>query len=126
MPAKSPPPDRRRTPRVESQLLVKFRQLGDPSEKWHMAPLKDISSTGIRFTTDQAFPGDATLELQLLLPTSAAPLHLTGRVMWAHPSPLPPLTDYGVAYADFQPAQREEIERIVTLYRERKRRPARS
>ena len=119
----TPTEERRQVPRVESQLLVKFRMLSDPLGKWHMTPLKDMSSGGVRFTAEHpAAPGTA-LELQLLLPTMAAPLRLTGSVAWARPSTIPHLVEYGVAFTDLPPTQREDIEKLVALYRSRKRPP---
>ena len=115
-----PTEERRSTPRVESQLLVKFRVLSDPLGKWHMTPLKDLSSGGVRFTAEHpAAPGTA-LELQLLLPTMATPLRLTGRVSWARPSTMPHLVEYGVAFTELPPAQRADIDQLIALYRSRK------
>lgn len=116
-----PTEERRKVPRIESQLLVKFRLLSDPLGKWHMTPLKDMSSGGVRFTAEHpAAPGTA-LELQLLLPTTATPLRLTGSVIWVRPSTIPHLVEYGVAFTKLLPTQREEIDKLVSLYRSRKR-----
>ena len=114
--------ERRHAPRVENQLLVKFRLPAD--EKWHMTPLKDLSATGLRFMAEVPCADGTALELQLLLPTIATPLRLAGRVSWARPASIPQLYDYGVEFVDLLPTQREEIDRLVTLYRSRKR-PAR-
>ena len=61
------------------------------------------------------------LVTQLLLPTLATPLRLTGRIVWSHPSSIPQLVEYGVEFTDLTPPQREEIDKLVTLYRNRKR-----
>ena len=121
-PALPPEQERRQAPRVENQLLVKFRLVSD--EKWHMTPLKDMSATGIRFMAEVPCDEGAALELQLLLPTIATPLRLAGRVSRVRPASIPQLFEYGVEFVELLPTQREEIEKLVTLYRTRKR-PAR-
>lgn len=115
----SPEQERRQFPRIESQLLVKFRFLNE--DKWQMTPLKDISASGIRFMAERSCDAGAGLELQLLLPTVAAPLRLGGRVNWVRPASIAHLFDYGVEFVDVLPPQREEIGKLVTLYRSRKR-----
>ena len=113
--------ERRKAPRVESQLLVKFKAAGDPQAKWQMTPLKDMSSGGVRFIAEAPCELGALLELQLLLPTLAAPLRLTGRVVWVRPASVPQLMEYGVELTDLSPTQRADIEQLVALYRNRKR-----
>ena len=119
-----PAPERRAAPRVESQLLVKFRSASDTPGKWHMTPLKDMSADGLRFTSEVPYAPGTTLELQLLLPTTATPLHLLGCVRWSRPSLLQHLIDCGIELVNLQPSQRADIDKIVTLYRSRKH-PAR-
>ena len=113
--------ERRHMPRVETQFLVKFRPLGAARGKWNMTPLKNLSTTGVRFTAAYACTPGTALELQLLLPTIAMPVHVVGHVTWTRPSSVPRFMDCGVEFTDVLPTQREGIEKLVTLYRSRKR-----
>ena len=114
-------PERRKAPRVTSQLLVKFKSANDPQAQWQMTPLKDLSHSGLRFIAEAICDVGLSLELQLLLPTLATPLRLTGRIVWSQPSSIAPLVEYGVEFTELSATQREAIDTLVTLYLSRQR-----
>ena len=87
--------EHRRAPRITRGFMVRYRR---PSEKgWSVSPLRDLSSAGVRFLSEQIFVVGTELNLQLVLPTTQGPLALQGRVARVRPGPMD-LMEYGVTF----------------------------
>lgn len=87
--------EHRRAPRVARGFMVRYRR---PSDRgWSVSPLRDLSSSGARFLSEQAFAVGTELNLQLVLPTVKEPLALQARVARVAPGPMN-LAEYGVTF----------------------------
>ena len=87
--------EHRRDPRVAHGFMVRYRR---PSDRgWSVSPLRDLSSSGARFLSEQVLPVGTTLDLQLVLPTTKEPLALQARVARIIPGPMD-LAEYGVIF----------------------------
>ena len=87
--------EHRRDPRIVHGFLVRYRR---PSDRgWSVSPLRDLSSSGARFLSEQTFAVGTELDLQLVLPTTKEPLALQARVARVMPGPMD-LAEYGVIF----------------------------
>ena len=87
--------EHRQAPRVVRGFMVRYRR---PSDRgWSVSPLRDLSSSGARFLSEQTFPVGTKLELRLVLPTTKEPLALQARVARIMPGPMD-LAEYGVTF----------------------------
>jgi len=104
--------EHRRDPRIAHGFMVRYRR---PSDRgWSVSPLRDLSSSGARFLSEQAFPVGTTLNLQLVLPTTKEPLALQARVARVTPGPMD-LAEYGVTF-EVNAAGVQEIVTAVTHF----------
>ena len=71
--------DRRSQPRVESRFVVSYRPEAGQSS-FNRSLIKDISLTGILFTSSCEYPKGTKLNLELRLPISLEPIKLIGSV----------------------------------------------
>jgi len=77
--------ENRRTPRIVRSFMVRYRLPTTRQAGWLVSPLRDLSSTGVRFVCEQAFSVGALLEMELLLPTAKQPVPLKAKVVWTKP-----------------------------------------
>lgn len=75
--------DRRRAKRVQRGFVVRYRRVWARAPIWSASTLADFSITGASFVSQYACAAGERLALQLLLPTSPAPVELAARVAWA-------------------------------------------
>ena len=93
--------EHRRAPRITHGFMVRYRR---PSDKgWAVSPLRDLSSAGARFLSEQTFAIGTELDVQLVLPTTKEPLALHARVARILPSRMD-LVEYGVTFETNVPA----------------------
>lgn len=72
--------DKRRFIRLEIPVEIVFiRKAGNVLKN---AVSKDISSEGLRFSTDERLNPGEELELKLILTSAANPVHAAGKVVW--------------------------------------------
>lgn len=107
--------ERRRSARAERGLLVRYRPAGASGAAWLLSPLRDLSSGGAHFVSEQPFTVGERLELQLILPTAPQPIGLAARVAWAKPLP-ERLTELGVSFNEVDPLQRQALEDAVAQF----------
>ena len=79
--------ERRRAPRIMRSFIVRYRAADQSGATWLASPLKDLSSGGARFLSEQPLAVNDVLALQLLLPTAQQPVALKARVAWVRPAP---------------------------------------
>ena len=75
----------RQSPRVAHPFMVRYRVAADWQAPWHVSALRDFSSHGARFLSEQSFDAGALLELQLVLPTARQPVLVQARMAWMKP-----------------------------------------
>ncbi|MBI3321131.1 MAG: PilZ domain-containing protein [Candidatus Omnitrophica bacterium] len=80
--------EHRRGPRIPRTFVVRYRTPQSGQLSWGMSTLRDLSSSGARFLSEQPFAVGALLELKLRLPVSQQPVALQARVAWVKPAPL--------------------------------------
>ena len=61
--------ERRKANRIKKTLTVQYACAGNVDLKWGMSQLKDISDTGLSFTTTENFPPGQNMFFRLKLPT---------------------------------------------------------
>ena len=103
------PEEGRQAPRVMHQFMVRYRPATAEQVAWQVAPLGDFSRTGARFWSERSYEVGNLLELQLVLPTSRAPIALKGRVAWGKVSLLQML-ELGVIFEESDPSVNRLIE----------------
>ena len=112
----------RRDPRVERRLMVRFRAATGSATSWMMAPLRDLSSSGARFLSDQPFDPGAVLELQLVLPASPQAVPMQARVAWSKPGPLN-LVELGVLFEEVDERAQDMLGTAVAHFLKRTKKP---
>lgn len=72
--------ERRRAPRYRVNWAVRYQRLeaGRPAG----VQTRDVSRTGAGLTLEEKVPVGSMLELEVTLPNQAAPIQVTGEVMW--------------------------------------------
>ena len=115
--------ENRRRPRVSHPFMVRYRpDTGMPKNRgWFVSPLRDLSSGGARFFSEQAVEPGVLLQTQLLLPTAAQPVEVKARVAWARPVRFG-MTELGVTFDPADVGSQERIDAAVEHFlREDKR-----
>ena len=114
--------DRRRFPRISEVCDARCRRAGWPGEPWELVRTINVSATGMRFVSRQAFEQGAALELQLKLPLNRGVKEFSvhGTVVWSH-SLAAGVTEVGVQFDNLTTDQRAEIDDFVTFLLEHSR-----
>ena len=90
-------PEQRRLPRVNRSFMVRYRAAGQAQGNWFVSPLRDLSSHGARFLSEQPFAVGSLLEVALVLPTMPKPILVQANVVWTKPWRIG-LTELGIAF----------------------------
>ncbi len=77
--------ENRQSPRIVRSFMVRYRAPTTGRTGWLVSPLRDLSSSGVRFVCEKAFGVGSILEMELLLPTSKQPVPLNAKVVWTKP-----------------------------------------
>lgn len=77
--------DNRQSPRIARSFMVRYRVPTPGRTGWLVSPLRDLSSSGVRFVCEKAFDVGLILEMELLLPTAKQPVPLRAKVVWTKP-----------------------------------------
>ena len=77
--------ENRQSPRIARSFMVRYRLPTTRQTGWLVSPLRDLSSTGVRFVCEQAFTVGVLLEMELLLPTAKQSVPLQAKVVWTKP-----------------------------------------
>ena len=74
--------ENRRRPRVSHPFMVRYRLDTETAKNhgWFVSPLRDLSSGGARFLSEETVEPGVLLQTQLLLPTAAQPVEVKARV----------------------------------------------
>ena len=105
----------RQRPRVASHFMVRFRPFGEGKSGWMVSPLRDLSSGGARFLSEQSFDIGVTLELQLVLPGARAPVAFKARVAWLKPAQMN-MVELGVTFEPGDAAIQRTIDAAVAHF----------
>jgi hypothetical protein len=106
--------EHRHSERVNRHLIMRYRVAGSNSA-WLASPLQDISQSGARFFSEEAFATGTLLECQLLLPALKEPLALFGHVVRQQPTPLH-LTEVAMTFDQTEAASRQALEKAVAFF----------
>lgn len=75
--------NKRETSRINKSFVVMYRTRSDAPGKWDVTTAKEISETGMRFTSKQGYPCGEMLEIMIKIPFRPAEwLKLAGEVVW--------------------------------------------
>lgn len=116
--------DRRRFPRLKTELLVRYKILEVP-EKQIDAKAKDISSGGICLVAREKINPGSFLMLEIRFPKSDKPVIAYGRVVWSGESSLglSPAGhmrfDNGIEFTQISDSDRERIEGHIKVEQEK-------
>lgn len=105
--------ERRRSPRVAKQFIVRYRCPEIGQTQWLVSPIKDLSTVGLRFFGEYGYTIGTELELELSLPLAPKPLPGTGRVIWQRRQGTTKMTEHGVEFVDFDPPAHQVIAQTV-------------
>ena len=78
--------ERRRSPRVASELPLRYRAIPVVQPGYHAASVEDLSLTGVRFRCADDVRVRASLLFELLIP-GTQPVHSCGRAAWVRELP---------------------------------------
>lgn len=96
--------------------MVKYQTASTGAGQWRMSPLRDLSTTGIRFVAEGAFPVGTALELQVCLPAAAQAISVSGRVVWARSAGAGGMTEHGVSFESLNAATQQQIAQVVEFF----------
>lgn len=108
--------ERRRAPRVERAFMMKYRCRESGRTEWLLSPVKNLSSTGVRFISECEFAVGSELELQLHLPTAQQPVELKGVVVWQRRLGSGSLAELGVAFSNVDPPLLQRIGQALEFF----------
>lgn len=104
--------ERRRSPRIDRRFMVKYRCPSRGQAQWMMSPIKNISSSGVRFIGETGYPTGVVLELLLHLPTSTEAVPVNGVVVWQRGGAMQ-LTEHGVQFVSASAAAKQQIQQAL-------------
>lgn len=99
--------------RANRRLMMRYRLVETGS--WWASPLQDISRSGARFLSEQAFVAGTMLQFELMLPMLKEPLALKGHVVWQKPATMG-LTELGVAFDSLEPAAQQALDQAIAFF----------
>ncbi len=102
--------ERRRSPRVTSEFLLRFRQIPVGRAGYVDASVEDLSIEGVRFRCSREVRVHSSLIFELLIPGSQ-PVHAFGRAAWVRERPGHDGFDIGGKFEDQSTSARKMIER---------------
>ena len=105
----------RRLPRVTRHFMVRFRSSGEEQGGWMVSSLRDLSSGGARFLSEESFDVGTTLELHLVLPGAQEPVALKARVAWVKPTRMN-MVELGVTFDPGDAAIQRTIDAAVAHF----------
>lgn len=106
--------ERRRFPRIEAELLVRYKVLKTSDQKQE-ATTKNLSAGGICLVSRERFKPGTVLALDIQFPKSDKPLLAGGKVIWSDKSRLGPSPaghqrfDNGVEFVEISAGDRQRI-----------------
>lgn len=115
----APEREQRRQPRIRRSFMMRYRVPSAGPAAWFVSPLRDLSSGGARFISETEFFVGTELEMQLLLPSTEAPVPLKARVAWVKPAPMH-LTEHGVTFNPGDTGIQQTIDAAVAHFLHRK------
>lgn len=107
--------EHRRAPRVARSVIVRYRCPEAGQTVWLVSPLRDVSSGGARFLSEQTVAIGRTIEMQLMLPTASQPVSLLARVVRTKPAQTG-LIEVGVTFSTADVAVQRAIDRAVAHF----------
>ena len=114
---------RRNSPRVVSQIVVRYRL---PSASvWHVTTLKDFSRDGARLMCEEPFSPGQQLELSLGLPLFPHAVQFQAQVVWSKPRFLGSMAiaEHGVTFSSIDDVVRGTIDRAVRRFLSKRKKP---
>ncbi len=114
--------ERRGTGRIIRPLLIRYRPQGRVDLNWHMSPLRDLSQSGARFVSEQAFSLGTALEVQLTLPIRRESIRAGAKIIRTH-ALSPQLFEYGIAFGPLASDVQHSIDVTVDHFMKKAGRP---
>jgi c-di-GMP-binding flagellar brake protein YcgR len=105
--------ERRRFPRVRSELAVGLRPLAEPGRESEGSLSADLSAGGVRLTSFRFIPRDARMVLHLAPREIGRDLRAVARVTWVRERPLGERFDYGLEFVEISDEDRGAISGLV-------------
>ena len=107
--------EQRKSPRVPRAFIVRYRCPDAGMTGWLISPLRDLSSGGARFISEQPFTDGTVLEVQLILPVAKDPVCLKAKVAWTAPARLG-MVETGVIFEPGGAAAEQAISDAVAQF----------
>lgn len=104
--------ERRRWPRVNLNLPIRFREVGEFSHSPLDSETKDISEGGARFQTDKFLPKDSRLVISIDL-TDEPGVKATVKVVWSVRDPHTNMYEIGVEFDTIPSEAKVELSNMV-------------
>ena len=112
--------ERRRSPRIAKQFIVRYRCPEIGQTQWLASPIKDLSTVGVRFFGEYGYKIGADLEMELSLPIETKPIPVKGRVVWQRRHSQSKMTELGAEFIDLDPPALQVVTQTVkTLFQKR-------
>ncbi len=104
-------PERRKDPRANVWLPVRYRLLPESRVLWDNGTVTDFSAGGLRLLCDRRIEPESQVEFELNPTKRERAYVLRGTVMWVKPSAAG--CECGVMFIDVSPDQQFELDEIV-------------
>ena len=108
--------ERRQCPRIAQPFEVRYRTAGDLTASWYAAPIINLGAGGMRIRSAEPMSPDATLDIEIRLPSSLEPLALRGRVIWDQLQAAG-VVEYGITFLEAESIQQVQIDQLVQFLR---------
>lgn len=112
--------ERRRFPRLDVELIVRYKVLST-SEQEFEATTKNISQGGLCLLTHEELKPDTFLAVEIKFPQTPEPVVAIGHVVWSQASPLGPSPaghrrfDNGIEFEKISDSDRQRIGKCVDV-----------
>lgn len=112
--------EQRKFVRLDTTVPVAYRVVSSTATA-RPTTTKNLSAGGICLFVNEPLSSGATLDIEIALPGRAAPLRLTGEVVWCETYELLGATDQvcniqvGVKFVDIHPDDQDAIQRYMIL-----------
>ncbi|MBF0531723.1 MAG: PilZ domain-containing protein [Candidatus Omnitrophica bacterium] len=108
--------DRRRYARVKKTFILSYCLLDDPSRKFEITQLKNISLGGICFVSSQDLTPGVQLGVDLKTPYVADKTYLTGHVLESHPKVKGMLYETRLAFSGLKPETEVILTQLIEFF----------
>lgn len=104
-------PERRRHPRVSRKWFVHFMPVASAGENWSIGRVKNLSMTGVAFSSVERLEAKTQLKIKFNLPVHVLQLVL-GKVIWGRQIG-PQQFEYGVEFEGLGPQEAKSLQEFL-------------